>query len=326
MIHRSFSKITVLATMFALIYAGVGTAQTTQREIDNALGQAYSYLSEKQTDKAKEQFTVAGNLAQEAKAWEPLVEAAQGLIVCKDFQTARELLRSAYDFLEDTNDYQAHLALAYGMLGIPPEQRHSLFPVMSVKKAYNLALNTEDWYALTESAKLFFILDENKTALDALAAAGVIVKNRKDPQGALRIAEMYKKNHYPDFAQEYKQLAQEYKEEQKPEPPPPPPGWSAAGDTVAGPPPVDVEAGRAIRAGADQQIADKRAYMLEKERIDAQQRQTYYNYHYLYSYPFDYPYSGYYIYDYDDDDLFDWCDDRLSHYHYVDGYYIRIDD
>lgn len=301
-------------------------SQDQKKSIDHSLGQAYAYLSEKDFERAKELFIKAGMLAVAEDKWEPLIEAAQGLIVCKEFAQAKDFLHSASDMLERGNDAQAQLALAYGMLGLPADRRESLFPAIPLDRAYALAMAGSDWYTLTEVAKLNFALKEDSKALDALSYALVIIKRRKDPDACIKLASIYEKYHYPDNALECRQLAESYREDQQPAPPPPPPGWSPVGESVAGPPPIDVEAGRAIRASADQQISDKREWILEQNRLDAQQKQTFYTYSYFYTYPYDYPYDGYYIYDYDDDDLSGWCHDRLSRYHYSDGFYIRIGD
>jgi hypothetical protein len=314
--------------LLAIVFLGSvsGFSQDQQKEIDNSLGQAYTYLSEKNFEKAKEMFIVAGGLAVSADDWEPLLEAAQGLIVCKEFAKAKEFLHSASDMLEKSTDAHAYLALAYGMLGLPPDRRESLFPAIPLDRAYALGIQTQDWYVMSEVAKLNFALKDKSKALDALYYALTVAKSNQDPEACMTIASIYEKYHYPDKAEECRQLARLYRTEQKTALPPPPPGWSPVGESVAGPPAIDVEAGKAIRASADQQISDKREWALEQKRLDAQRQQTFYTYSYFYTYPYDYPYDGYYIYEYDDDDLRSWCDFRRSRYHYVDGWYIRIGD
>ncbi len=301
-------------------------AQDNQNAVDNSMGQAYAYLSDKDVSKAKEMFVKAGELATNDDNWRSLIEASQGLIVCGDFTQAKNFLDIASDLLDQNYDSQAQLALAYGIMGLPPDRREALHASIPISRAYSIASKSEDWYVLTEVAKLSFALDDDSKALDALSYAVTIAKRRKDAQACLKLSTIYEKYNYPDNAYTCRQLAESYKEEQKADVPPPPPGWSAAGESVAGPPEIDPEVGKAIRASADQQISDKREWMLEQKRIEAEQHSTYQTYSYFYTYPYDYPYDGYYIYEYDDRDLRGWCDYRLSRYHYVDGVYIRIGD
>ena len=312
----------LLCFSMVAVFCGNCFSQESENELDNTLGTAYSYLANKKFDLALECFQKASELVVKTDDWQSYLDTAQGLMVFKKFDQAKPLIEKAGALIGDQKDERAFIALGYAIIGLPEEQRAGLSSMEAADKAMNLAFKKDNMYSFIEIAKLYDASGNREKSLTALQKALDVVTERKSIKSCRELKSVFQDLGYPEYVKRCAKLEQEFREfaadADKKYAPPPPEGWSPVGETVAGPQVPDIEAGKAIRQGADNQISNKREWLLRQQEINAKQQDWFNSLMYYYHYP-----SGYSLYNYSYDDAVSWGHYRLSHYRYHGGYYIR---
>lgn len=314
----------ILFAIFILPLSTIYTQERTPEEkMHNAFGHGFQLAKENSTDEAKEYFLEAGQIAKEIQSWPGLIDAGNALRNLGFFDEAIVYFQQALSIASTSNKWHHLVGTAYAFSTIESisEKSASIF-----KSAAELAYQQTDWVGICEAANGLIQIQKNQDAEKILDLALEIVENNYSIQGAQALSKLYQKigNHSKfqlcrDLETEFYSYADlgEYQERKIVTPPK---GWSPVGDSVAGPPKLDIETQKAIRASADEDIRQKHEYMLQQEKIEAEkinQANSWLGYYY---YPYGYSYGNYNI-TWSSNLISSWGSYYSSYYSYSDGYY-----
>lgn len=324
---RTIKKCFYSFICFFLIFLFCAQTYTQNRknEPDNTLGKAYAYLANKKFGLSVKSFEKAAELVMDTNDWQAYLNTAQGLIVFKKFDKAKALIQKTVEIVNEQKNERAFVAVGYGIVGLPEEHRGNLSAENIADNAMAIAYKKDNWYSFIEIGRLYNICGNREKSLTALRKSLEIVANRKTIKGCRELKKVFTELGYPEYVKKCEEFECEFREFASDtggqNVPAPPAGWSPVGETVAGPDMPGVEAGIAVRRSADDQIANKKDWLLRQEELNANQEDWFNCMAYYYRYP-----SGYDLYDYTYDDAVAWGHYRLSHYRYRNGFYIRVRD
>ena len=315
-----------ITNLFLIVFSSqLISAQPNDLEgkMHNAFGHGFKAAEENRNDEAIKFFTEAGNFAKQASIIHGMIDAGNALRNLNQTDQAASFFNAGLDLALQAKDWHQLISLGYAFASLPITTRNTNSAVKSFTEAGKIALNQNDWIGLTESANGLINMNLNKKA-EALLDQGLdFVKQAYSLNGCRVIADLYKKLGLLEKVAACKDVEAElnqYKDDfQGREKIAPPKGWSPVGESVAGPPKLDIETQKAIRASADEDIRQKHEYMLQQEKFEEERRREasrWYNYYY---YPYGYSYGSYDAWT--TDTLVSWGGYYSSYYSYSNGYY-----
>ncbi|MEW6535355.1 MAG: hypothetical protein AB1454_07005 [Candidatus Auribacterota bacterium] len=290
-------------------------AYSQQGDTEHLIGQGYFHLSKNEVNEARNCFMSAANQAQSEDSWQNSLDAALGLIAVRSFSDAAALVSATEAHITTINDMRADVALAYTIASLPPDYREDLDPAPYLSRAYDAAVEADNWRAVYEIAGVYGALGIRDEAIKALDAAMPIVIRNESEAGARDLAQSYKALGETGKEKECLRLKQQFAASAQPAASTPPPGWSPYGESIAGPAPLPEKTAVVY---ADHQQTAPREYARPE---DNQDMWDYYN-------PFYYGYANNDLcwspfWDYADSHLSIWGSTRLGGFVYTNGHYRR---
>ncbi|MDP3980065.1 MAG: hypothetical protein Q8Q33_01485 [Chlamydiota bacterium] len=295
-----------------------------QNAMQNDFAQGFKAAKEKNRDEAIQWFSKAGNEAIVDRNWQGALDAGNALTHMGEPKSAKNLFIEADQIAQTGQDWRSMIAVGYAFASLPPNPEKEQLTSNAFAAAAAFANNKKDWLGLTEAANGLLHMNKKQDAIQILDMAKTIVDKVNSEKGAQVLAKLYEKSGSIESANAMlnaqQQYAAMYENAQSSSFVPPPPGWNPVGETVAGPPVIDIEIQKANRAAADSEIAAKNEYILQQKQIEHElemKANEYANYYY-------YPYGSTWASSYEPwgwDEITPWADHYLSYYSYDNGHY-----
>ena len=281
----------ISVVMGSFIWTAVCGSDNVTDKMHDALGRGYDFASKKEAEKASGSFAKAGKLAIQAKDWNGCLQAGFGLANATKFKEAAPLFREAASIASKKKDWRGLVAAGYGLASLPKDEGEINEAKKSFQSAIAIAMEEKNSRGIIEGGKGLAATGDKAAAERAFDETLKMVKEAKSVDGSRTLMGCYKSIGNKDKASICKDLVREfrrYRAELSKKVEIPPPGWTAAGETVAGPKEYSAAIQAARRSSADADIANKAAWILQNERLEAEQRIAAEKYNYLYLYPHQY--------------------------------------
>lgn len=313
----------LISTLIVFSSAFSQADQNDNRQMHDAFAKGFLAIKENKPEEAKKSFMNAGQSASSAGQWAGIIDAGNALLKLDDPQNANILFQKALKTAQTNQDWHQLIGTGYALASLPLNLNAQGSAVAAFSNASQLSLTAKDWMGMAEAAKGCISIQEASQASQILDQAFVIAKETYSQNGAEALAKLYSELGNPESVQKCQNLIAEINEIrggfQERAVIQPPAGWNPVGDSVAGPPKLDLETQKAIRASADAEIQSKNEYILEQERIEAEHQQAASVWVDYYYYPYGCSYGVYEVWP--STMLVEWADSCMSSYVYVDGYY-----
>ena len=309
--------------IFALSTNPPSYAVDLEKAMHDSLGRGYFEAKEGNRIQSKKHFRRAFDLAEKARDWSGMIDAAGGLLALGEREDATECFDKIAQMNKKTKDWRASVGLAYNYLSYPKDFVEKDRATKSLKDAKKYASEKKDWRGLAETAEAFYKAGSKDRAIECLDLAKDIGAESKNYETMAEIAYHYKKMGEAQKSQEAVKLCEEYRAQLV--------GnnaytanINAYGKTVAEPKKISTEAQVAERDSADKDIAAKMDYLAKLEELNKKEK----DYYLAYNYYYDYPYYHRFYSNYDSvtylppDWLGEWANFHLRCYNLVNGRYM----
>ena len=288
---RGLSLALVIFGGASLAWATGCGSESAVDEMHNALGKGYDLAGKKEVEKAGNAFEDAGKYAVKSDDWPGCVQAGYGVANAKRFEKAAAFFKDASSIAIEKKDWRGLVAAGFGLASLPKDEDKLEEAKNSFGSAVAVAAEEKNPQGIIAGGKGLAAAGDTACATKAFDQALTMVKEAKSIEGSQALMDCYDSIGDKDKASICKDLVREfrrYRADLSKKVEIPPPGWAAAGETVAGPKEYDAALQAARRASADSDIASKAQWILQNERLEAEQRIAAEKYNYLYVYPSQY--------------------------------------
>lgn len=332
----------ILIALILVLIPSLAYSRTAEENMHDAMGRAYKATTEKKLDKAKSWFRKASKYATNAKSWQGLLDAGNGLSTLGLPEEAAECFDGANQLVTQSKDWHGGVALGYAYASLPDRLK-------LLDKATKIWTDSKTWakddlFGLIEVGRGFMSIGKNTEAEECFDLAKELLKEAPTQDGIKTLVQAYRKLGKEGKALECARLSTSGLGGG------PPPGWKpTAGETVRKPKTVSIAAQQAQRASTDKDIQAKEEWERQQAQLKQQERlqrqrlayQAYRDYLRYYSYPYYGVTAGiivndddYYIYAWTSrpvwcvrtsSEISNWALWNLGRYTCCDGIYIAVD-
>lgn len=293
--------------------------KNSSQRSDDALARGYLAASKANVPEALSYFSKAASYAEKDRDWQALIDAGNAFSALGKPKKALGPFERAYHVAYTEKDWRGLVALGYSYASLPDNLSGKKKAVAALKSAFKVSRSKKDWRGLYESARAFLSIGEKawvKKVLSSSRKTVISSGSRLAPSSFAQLAAKIDDKRLRDM---YSGIAN--KPLSSAESSPPPKGWSAYGESVAGPGKIDIDAQIAMRKSVDKEIARTMSQITKVREKEKQRFDYYIAYRDYYSYPY---YNNYYDtwHTLNPAQINDWSGHHFSRYRLINGYYV----